>query len=206
MFTEPQYPQTWAGSTHDCEHYGGISSQCKKAVLSQSHYMYKHRLLDPGITFMPFALYALSLDVSDLEASQKRCDYQQPIAVRPTDKPMLMASLRNFERDSFGHELYHLRELGTSSADPEEVQYQIGTALFSNYPDISHKWSRLWSEASEKSMQRSHARHDAGHRCCDQGAPRLPNSRTSCEATRTTVGSKTRDFSGPQPYTKSGSG
>ena len=135
------------GRHHSRLCYEGISSQCKKEVLSQSRY--KHRLFDPGI--MPFALYEVSLDVSDLEASQKRCDYQKPIAVRQTDKPMLMAGFKQFERNSF--ELYQLRELGTARTSPQEVQYMIGSALFSNYPDISHKWSRLWGEAANKSME-----------------------------------------------------
>ena len=126
--------------------YGGIPQQYKKEVLSQSKH--KKRLFDPGI--MIYALYESSTNISDLEASQKRCKYQQPVCVKPNDKKRMVASYRQFERDSF--ELYQLRELGTARTEAHEVQYRIGSALFSNYPDISHKWSQMWAAAEAKGM------------------------------------------------------
>jgi len=126
--------------------YGGIPTQYKRDILSQSQY--KQRLFDPGV--MIFALYEASVNVSDLEASKKRCAYQQPVAVRPNDKQMLLASYKKYERESF--ELFQLRELGTARTNPWEVQYRIGSALFCNYPDISHRWSRIWSDTSDKNM------------------------------------------------------
>ena len=115
-------------------------------MLSQSKY--KKRLFDPGI--MIYALYESSTNISDLEASQKRCTYQQPVCVRPNDKKRMVASYRQFERDLF--ELYQLRELETARTEAHEVQCRIGSALFSNYPDISHKWSQMWAATEANDM------------------------------------------------------
>ena len=130
--------------------YGDIPQQYKKEVMSQSKY--KKRLFDPGV--MPFALYEISVNVSDLDTAQKRCAYLQPTPVKPNDKQMLEASYKRYEKDSF--ELFQLRELGTARTEPHEVQYRIGSALFCNYPDISHRWSQLWVAAETRNMTLIH--------------------------------------------------
>ena len=126
--------------------YGGMPLMYRKEVLAKSQYA--SQLFEPGV--MAFALFHVSVDVSDLEASRKRFEYQQPGAIRPNDKAMMESSYRQYERDSF--ELFHLQELATARTPAPDKQCEVGTMLFSNYPDLAYKWSRKWESSETKDM------------------------------------------------------
>ena len=124
--------------------YGGVTTQYKKEVLSKS----KHgkQLFDAGT--MAYALYQISTDVNDYEATRRKLEYQQPVAIRPNDKPRLEAAFRQFERSSF--ELMQLRELGSARTAPHTMQYRAGNTIFSNYCELSHSWARMWGDRDEE--------------------------------------------------------
>ena len=126
--------------------YGGMPLQYRKEVLAKSQF--KDELFEPGV--MAFALFQVSLDISDLEASRKRYEYQQPTPVRPNDKPMMERAFAQYERDPF--ELLQLQELATAKTTAPDKQYEVGTILFSNYPDLAHRWSRMWESYDTQDM------------------------------------------------------
>ena len=90
---------------------------------------------------LAYILYETALDISDLEAAKKKAAYLQAIAVRPNDKAMLERAFKKFKRDSF--ELFQLQELRTARTEEAEVQYRVGSILFSNFSELASTWSRL---------------------------------------------------------------
>ena len=144
--SNPEVPEDlWKQLNRVC--YGGTPLQYRKEILSKSQH--SDRLFDPGI--LPYALYEVSRDISDLEVARKRHEYLQPVAVRPSDKATLEKSYKKYDRDSF--ELFQLQELQTARTDAPTVQYNVGCIIFGNFPDIMHTWSRMWREMEPHTMK-----------------------------------------------------
>jgi len=126
--------------------YTGAPNQYRKDVLSQSQHA--ERLFDPGV--MAYALYEVSRDISDLEATRRKYEYLQPVAARPADTAMLVRAYKKFERDSF--ELFQLGELQTAKTDAPTIQYRVGCTIFSNFGDIANTWSKSWRATEPHTM------------------------------------------------------